>query len=1025
MMLKTTSYIPLKDPSSPKHNEPAFIHYINTMRQQFQAQHPTIPYDNLPKFTFSMYNDLPPVQKKIWEAHAAVDETRYLKELATYVPPPGYDSKGLAIPTWPKFSFNFFSSEMRPKLQGTNPDLSFEAIGQIILDTWQTLSSDEKQHYTNLELQDKTRFNSEMEAYRPQHHSVNLEIKTTRSFKMHLHPIGENTSFFPPTITTSITTNNNVKNIISTSNSIKPTDSDNMIMTAPLPDLGLAHYNMFPTAAARTRTSDSPRHLKVAREVDMHSSSIPGVDNLQLYHVDNELRKTHVKLDIFEEVKGAAPHNIVIADGFNPGLLSVTCVAAFNSEDKENYTTSIENKGKCAIPFHHVTKASPSKPDIFIKAVSPAKVGIKYTPSVPNGVSPNTVVRAIRKEYHNIWNVNNFVGVDDNRASINNHVNIEIMYHQVETYFNDSQHQTSKDAGATSDLNVLRIVNEPTATAIAYRFDKKDNEKNVLLFDLGGATFDMSLLTIEEGIFDVTTTTGETHLGGDIFDNRLVDYFLQDFKQRFKNDMSGGQRSKIYPRKKFAYDSIPPQAATEPPLPSSDVAQNHMPNPYKNSKLCHERIQAVRAKSTLPMNVKIDIDYDQPNTLYPHGYPHFVRSRDRVREYITSLFTSEIAIYDGVMGTMIQNYSKRNRLEEEDFRGETFTDWKCNVNGNIDMLCITQPHVIRDIYMQYLEVGGSSLFGTNTFSSTRITMADYEMEDYVYELNYPGARSAREACDEVTSKNPSRPRFVVGALGPTNCTASISPSVDDPSTRNVTFDELVDTFFEQTVALVDGGVDILMVATIFDTLNAKAALYAIGEFLEWSEKLSELLLLDETPLSLGLETPGGAKKTQTFSSYVDTKPGVLLPVYDGGRAITRNSNLLRKFSLDGISPMPRGQPQLDVCFDIAVIENFREHWYPQNVSDAEHDQLHPGILGLQRCLHIQQLFSFFDSLSSLHAVWYIVSLHIAHSLSLFCPFNIYACTQILNAGGCWDTTYWCTRIPTLFLCLTPSPESLV
>jgi hypothetical protein len=111
----------------------------------------------------------------------------------------------------------------------------------------------------------------------------------------------------------------------------------------------------------------------------------------------------------------------------------------------------------------------------------------------------------------------------------------------VPTYFNDSQHQATKDAGATSDLNVLRIVNEPTAAAIAYRFDKKGNEKNVLLFDLGGAMFDMSLLTIEEGIFDVTTTTGDTHLGGDDFDNRLVDYFLQDFKQRFKNHMSGGQ----------------------------------------------------------------------------------------------------------------------------------------------------------------------------------------------------------------------------------------------------------------------------------------------------------------------------------------------------------------------------------------------------------------------------------------------------------------------------------------------------
>ena len=289
---------------------------------------------------------------------------------------------------------------------------------------------------------------------------------------------------------------------------------------------------------------------------------------------------------------------------------------------------------------------------------------------------------------------------------------------------------------------------------------------------------------------------------------------------------------KLYPRKEFDYDHIPPRPATEPPLPTSDAAQKHFSNPYRNSQLGHEEIMAVRAKTTMAKD--INIDYDQPKDLYPEAYPYFVRSRDSVRKYITSLFTSEIAIYDGAMGTMIQNYSKRNRLEEEDFRGDTFKDWKCNVKGNNDMLSITQPHIIRGIYMEYLEVGGSNLIGTNTFSSTRIAMADYEMENYVYELNYAGARLAREACDEVTAKDPSRPRFVVGAIGPTNRTASISPSVEDPSARNVTFDELVETYFEQVVGLVDGGADLLMVETIFDTLNAKAALYAIGEYLECS-----------------------------------------------------------------------------------------------------------------------------------------------------------------------------------------------
>ena len=283
------------------------------------------------------------------------------------------------------------------------------------------------------------------------------------------------------------------------------------------------------------------------------------------------------------------------------------------------------------------------------------------------------------------------------------------------------------------------------------------------------------------------------------------------------------------PRLEFDYDKVEPKPATEPPLPVSDVARNHVPNTYLNSNITHEKIAAIRAKATIN---NPNLDYAQPNDLYPESFPHYVRGRDSLREYITSLFTSRIAIYDGAMGTMIQNYAKRNRLEEEEYRGEKFANWKCNMKGNNDQLSITQPHIISGIYKEYLEVGGSDLIGTNTFSSTTIAMADYEMEDYVYELNYEGARLAREACDEVTAKDPTKPRFVVGAMGPTNRTGSISPSVEDPSARNVTFDELVDAYFEQIVGLMDGGADILMVETIFDTLNAKAALYAVGEYLE-------------------------------------------------------------------------------------------------------------------------------------------------------------------------------------------------
>jgi len=288
------------------------------------------------------------------------------------------------------------------------------------------------------------------------------------------------------------------------------------------------------------------------------------------------------------------------------------------------------------------------------------------------------------------------------------------------------------------------------------------------------------------------------------------------------------------PRVQFAYDNVAPAPATEPPLPVSQAAQDHVPNPYINSKLTHEKILEIRAKSTLPEPKRSIIDFCQPADLYPEGFPYFVRGRDSLRTYITELFTSQIAIYDGAMGTMIQNYAKKNKLDEEEYRGERFKNWSCSVKGNNDMLSISQPQIISGIYRAYLEEGGSNLIGTNTFSSTTIAMADYRMEEYAYELNYEGARLAREVCDEITAQDPTKPRFVVGAMGPTNRTASISPSVEDPSARNVTFDELVETYFEQTVGLVDGGADILMVETIFDTLNAKAALFAVNEFLELS-----------------------------------------------------------------------------------------------------------------------------------------------------------------------------------------------
>ena len=290
---------------------------------------------------------------------------------------------------------------------------------------------------------------------------------------------------------------------------------------------------------------------------------------------------------------------------------------------------------------------------------------------------------------------------------------------------------------------------------------------------------------------------------------------------------------KLHPRLLFDYDHVEPKPQFEPPTPTSDAAINHVPNPYLNSQLVHEKIVAIRSKSTVSAD-RLQIDWAQDGSAMADSFPYFARGRDSVRTYLNELFQKQIVIYDGAMGTMIQNYAKRNKLEEEEYRGERFKDWTCNVKGNNDMLSISQPQIISGIYRAYLEEAGSNLIGTNTFSSTTIAMADYEMEAFAYELNYEGARLAREACDAVTAMDPTKPRFVVGAIGPTNRTGSISPSVEDPAARNVTFDELVETYFEQIVGLVDGGSDILMVETIFDTLNAKAAVYAIGEFLEMS-----------------------------------------------------------------------------------------------------------------------------------------------------------------------------------------------
>ncbi|RKP58755.1 homocysteine S-methyltransferase family protein [Pararobbsia silviterrae] len=192
---------------------------------------------------------------------------------------------------------------------------------------------------------------------------------------------------------------------------------------------------------------------------------------------------------------------------------------------------------------------------------------------------------------------------------------------------------------------------------------------------------------------------------------------------------------------------------------------------------------------------------------------------------MATLLEQRILILDGAMGTMIQQY----KLDEAAYRGERFADLDRDIKGNNELLSLTQPQIIREIHEQYL-AAGADIIETNTFGATRVAQADYAMEDLAAEMNLVSAKLAREACDAYST--PDKPRFVAGAIGPTPKTASISPDVNDPGARNTSFDELRDAYYEQAKALLDGGVDVFLVETIFDTLNAKAALFALDELFE-------------------------------------------------------------------------------------------------------------------------------------------------------------------------------------------------
>ena len=225
---------------------------------------------------------------------------------------------------------------------------------------------------------------------------------------------------------------------------------------------------------------------------------------------------------------------------------------------------------------------------------------------------------------------------------------------------------------------------------------------------------------------------------------------------------------------------------------------------------------------------------------------------------IYDILKEKILVLDGAMGTMIQEY----KFSESDYRGSRFKDHPCSVKGNNDLLSLTQPEAIKSIHEKYLEVG-SDIIETNTFSSTSIGMADYSMESIVYDINFESAKIAKEAALKYSKITPEKPRFVAGSIGPTNRTASMSPDVNDPGFRAITFDDLVKAYSEQINALIDGGVDILLIETIFDTLNAKAALFAVDSILE-KRNLSVPIMISGTITDASGRTLSG----QTVEAFV-------------------------------------------------------------------------------------------------------------------------------------------------------------
>lgn len=234
---------------------------------------------------------------------------------------------------------------------------------------------------------------------------------------------------------------------------------------------------------------------------------------------------------------------------------------------------------------------------------------------------------------------------------------------------------------------------------------------------------------------------------------------------------------------------------------------------------------------------------------------------------ITDCLEERILVLDGAMGTMIQQH----KLTEADFRGDRLKDHANDVKGNNDLLNITRPDVIGDIHRLYLEAG-SDLIETNTFSSTSIAQADYHLESLAYELNVAGARLAAEAAAEYTRANPGKPRFVAGAIGPTNKTLSLSPDVSNPGYRAVTFDQVAGSYYEQVRGLSEGGADLLLIETIFDTLNAKAAIYAIKKYFRDTGKTALPIMISGTITDASGRTLSGQTLEAFYFSVMHARP---------------------------------------------------------------------------------------------------------------------------------------------------------